>query len=200
MVSSLINMIAWSHHLAVENLRPGDLAVDLTAGKGRDTVVLAESVGSEGQVVALDVQEMALQKTAETLASHGFIATPLGSEDIIPDQSGIFLVQACHSVLSNILVRAPKVILANLGYLPGGDRKIITKPETTFLAIQQSLQLLEPGGRLVVTVYPKHRGGAEESSVVRSCFEKLDRRSWHIACITVANCLDAPFLFAVERR
>lgn len=37
-------------------LRPGDVAVDATAGNGHDTLFLAQAVGPSGTVYAIDVQ------------------------------------------------------------------------------------------------------------------------------------------------
>ncbi len=50
-------------------------------------------------------------------------------------------------------------IIANLGYLPGGDRAIITRSESTLAALDQSLTSLAVGGRVAVVVYPGHAGG-----------------------------------------
>lgn len=58
-MSSLTRIVPWSQQLVCEVLRPGDLAVDLTAGKGRATLALAKAVGAQGQVVAFDLQTTA---------------------------------------------------------------------------------------------------------------------------------------------
>ena len=57
-MSSLIRIVTWSHELVREVLRPGDLAVDLTAGKGRDTLALA----ADSLVVA---GELRIDRTTE---------------------------------------------------------------------------------------------------------------------------------------
>ena len=49
--------------LATEILRPGDVAVDGTAGKGRDTACLAQAVGPTGHVHAFDIQPEAVAST-----------------------------------------------------------------------------------------------------------------------------------------
>ena len=48
----LPHIISWSHRLVREVLEPGDLAVDLTAGRGRDTLMLCQTVGAEGCVLS----------------------------------------------------------------------------------------------------------------------------------------------------
>ena len=58
----------------------------------------------------------------------------------------------------------------NLGYLPGGDHAIVTKPESTVSAIVQTYRLLRMGGLISVLCYRGHVGGMEESlAVIRLC-------------------------------
>ena len=46
---------------------PGETVVDATAGNGNDTQFLAELVGENGHVLAFDIQQAALDSTAERL-------------------------------------------------------------------------------------------------------------------------------------
>lgn len=39
-----------------------------------------------------------------------------------------------------------QAILFNLGYLPGGDHRIATRPNSTIQAVRVGLELLKPGG------------------------------------------------------
>jgi predicted methyltransferase len=198
-MSSLTRIVPWSQKLASEVLRPSDLAVDLTAGKGRDTLALAKAVGSQGQVVAFDLQAVALEQTAELLRQHDFAVHLWSSDQVVPKQPGVFLVQACHSRLDQLLRHPARVIVANLGYLPGGDNSLITHPDSTLAALQQSLALLLSGGRLAVTVYPAHPGGGEEGALVNDFFCALPLFQWQALSLTVANCAKAPSLLVAER-
>ena len=130
-MSSLISIVSWSQKLACEVLQRGDLAVDLTAGKGRDTFALAKAVGSGGQVVAFDLQAAAIEQTTEFLQVNDLAVNNLPAGYPLSEQSGIFLIQACHSTLSTVLLSPAKVIMANLGYLPGGDQTLVTRPDST---------------------------------------------------------------------
>ncbi len=177
---SLINIVSWSRQLACEVLSPGDLAVDLTAGKGRDTYALAKAVGPEGQVIAFDLQAAAIEQTTEFLQASGLAVNHWATDQTLPKQSGIFLIQACHSTLGKVLLGPPKVIMANLGYLPGGDQALVTRPDSTLAALEQSLGLLAPGGRLVVTIYPAHPGGVEEGDAVNTFFSRLPSSQWQV--------------------
>ena len=197
-MSSLTRIVTWSQQLACEGLQPGDLAIDLTAGKGRDTLALAKVVGVEGQVVAFDLQTAALEQTAELLQSRAFAVNRWASQSL-PRQPGIYLVQACHSTLDKMLQHPAKAIMANLGYLPGGDATLVTRPDSTLAALQQSLQLLAPGGRLAVTVYPAHPGGEEEGAAVNALLCHLSSARWQVLSLRVDNCSEAPYLLVAER-
>jgi predicted methyltransferase len=196
---SLINIVSWSRQLACEVLSPGDLAVDLTAGKGRDTYALAKAVGPEGQVIAFDLQAAAIEQTTEFLQASGLAVNHWATDQTLPQKSGLFLIQACHSVLGKVLQHPAKVIMANLGYLPGGDQALVTRPDSTLAALEQSLGLLAAGGRLVVTVYPAHPGGGEEGDAVNTFFSRLPSSQWQVLSLHAINHLEAPYLLAAER-
>jgi len=198
-MSSLTRIVPWSQQLVCEILQPGDLAVDLTAGKGRDTLALAKAVGSEGQVVAFDLQAEALEQTADLLQINGFTVNRYPAGQAIPEHAGIYLIQTCHSSLDKLLQHPAKAIMANLGYMPGGDQSLITRPNSTLEALQKSLGLLAPGGRLAVTIYPAHPGGGEEAAVVDELFCTLSSDQWKVLSLRAANCNEAPCLLVAER-
>ncbi len=198
-MSSLTRIALWGQQLVCEVLQPGELAVDLTSGKGRDTYALVKAVDPEGQVVALDLQAAALEQTTELLQSNDFTINRWPADLAIPKQAGIFLVQACHSTLDKLLQHPAKAIIANLGYMPGGDPSLVTRPDSTLAVLQQSLELLSPGGRLAVTVYPAHPGGGEERTVVNEFFCSLPSDLWKVLSLRAVNCIGAPCLLVAER-
>lgn len=198
-MSSLTRIVSWSHQLLCEVLEHGDLAVDLTAGTGQDTLVLAEAVGTEGQVVAFDLQAEALEQTTLRLQQHDFIVKSVADDTEVTRAFGVYLVHACHSSINKIITHPVKAIIANLGYLPGGDKALITRPDSTLSALNQSLELLSAGGRLAVTVYPSHQGGEEEGQAVDRFFNNLPREKWLALSMRVANRDEAPYLLVAER-
>ena len=52
-----------------------------------------------------------------------------------------------------------RLVAFNLGYLPGGDKTIITVPKTTELALQAASSIVSSGGLISVLVYIGHPGG-----------------------------------------
>jgi hypothetical protein len=52
-----------------------------------------------------------------------------------------------------------RLVAFNLGYLPGGDKEIITRSETTLLALEAAKRILIQGGLISIVVYVGHPGG-----------------------------------------
>ena len=200
-VPPLTRMVLWAQFLAGACLEPGDLAVDLTAGSGRDTLFLWQQVAPTGSVVSIDIQPAALAETTSRLESAGApVHSPLQAGATFPSGPGIYPVVACHSRFGEFLPAAPKVIFANLGFHPGGDRQLVTRPETTLAALQAAARHLLPGGRLLVAVYPGHPGGREEAAVVGTWFAALSPHGWETLQLQLPNRAQAPFLLLAERR
>ncbi len=197
---SLTHIVTWSHLLAQEALKSGDLAIDLTAGKGRDTCMLAAAVGPDGRVVSFDIQTEALLHTRQNLTDAGYPVADGAAGQPLPATAGVTLVHACHTAIGELVQDPIKVAVANLGYLPGGDTAITTSASSTIAALEQVLPLLQKGGRLLVTVYPGHPGGAEEGEAVQQLFTALPSADWQVLQVTVTNHAEAPYLLAVEKK
>jgi len=120
-------------------------------------------------------------------------------EFCIPSAGGVDLVEVGHEELQRYLPAAPQGIIANLGYLPGGDRRLVTRPLTTLAALQQSCDLLAPGGRLVVVVYPGHPGGVEEGLAADGFFAALEDRRFQVLQLKVLTRPEAPYLLVAEK-
>jgi predicted methyltransferase len=144
------------HARLAEHLRPGDLALDLTAGNGHDTAALARLVGPTGFVWSFDLQATALAATRRRLAAEGL-------------ESRTALIQADHRHWASHApqaIGALAAVVANLGYLPGGDKSIITTPDSSLPALQTAWHALRPGGLLGVIIYRGHPGGLEEDHAI----------------------------------
>ncbi|PLX80788.1 MAG: hypothetical protein C0616_07005, partial [Desulfuromonas sp.] len=133
-------------------LSPGALAVDLTAGNGHDTLFLARQVDSGGTVIAFDIQKQALDNSAERLSQAGFPVQRDHAGRCPVTRPGIHLVHDGHQFLPEYLNAPSDAVIANLGYLPGGDKQITTRAETTRRALDSALNALWPQGRLAVVV------------------------------------------------
>ncbi|NIQ96130.1 MAG: methyltransferase domain-containing protein [Desulfuromonadales bacterium] len=196
---SLTRIIPRAHEFVGEVLAPGDLAIDLTAGNGHDTLVLAEAVGPTGQVIAFDIQQAAIERTAERLAAAGIASRRLDGLGLAQAQDRVILLRADHAGLAACLPRQPRAFIANLGYLPGGDQGLATRPETTCAALQTAAESLSAGGRLVVVVYVGHEGAAAEAEAVDDFFASLPPKCWQVLDLRVANRPEAPYLLVAQK-
>ena len=196
----LTKVVRWGQELLSEVVQPGDLVVDLTAGNGQDTLELFRLVGQTGQVIGFDIQTQALLATRDRMVSAG-AQVRLHQHDIqpLPSEAGVDLLAISHVEIAKVLTAAPKGVIANLGYLPGGQRELVTRPESTVAALEQACSLLLAGGRLAVVVYPGHPGGTEEGMAVTDFFTALDPVTFQVIQLTVSNRPQSPFLFVAEK-
>jgi precorrin-6B methylase 2 len=152
-------------------LRPGDTVIDATAGNGHDTLALAELVGISGKVVAIDRQSAAIKTTRTRLEKSGQLAQ-------------CELIQRDHAeALSDLLADNQGRVAAitfNLGYLPGGEKQLTTRPESTLPGLDAAEQMIRPGGILLVTAYRGHPGGKDEAIQVENWMKALPINNWHI--------------------
>ncbi|MGB0743413.1 MAG: tRNA (mnm(5)s(2)U34)-methyltransferase [Opitutales bacterium] len=158
-------------HLQLEVvLRPGDTAVDATAGNGHDTLAMAKLVGSTGKVIAIDLQAAAIESTCSRLEEAGQL-------------SQCELIEGDHAEVFNELLAKYRggisAITFNLGYLPGSDKALTTSPEKTLRALDAAQALLKPGGILLVTAYRGHPGGRDEAKQVAQWMGTLSGNHWH---------------------
>ena len=139
-------------------LLSGDTAVDATLGNGHDTLFLANCVGSAGRVIGCDIQPVALQQASARLSAAGVLERVelllLGHEQL----AGWFAVAAPGARV--------KAAMFNLGYMPGTDRSVITRAETTIPALESMLSLMAQGGIITAVLYCGHPGGLAETQAV----------------------------------
>lgn len=177
----------WARALQAQAVFDGAVCVDATAGNGADTLFLAEGAGSAGRVYAFDVQAAALDRTREKLESAGILAR-------------VTLICAGHERMDEFVKGPADLIVFNLGWLPGGDKSVTTRTETTVEALNRALSLLKTGGLLTVCVYPGHEEGVRELEAVGRWARELSGRTYQaLRCGYENQPSSAPVLFAVSR-
>lgn len=155
-------------------LNPGDRVIDATMGNGQDTLALARLVGDSGKVTAFDVQEAAVNKTRALLMQEGLF-----------DRCELHLMSHEH-VLQ--VVREPvKLAVFNLGWLPGGDKSVTTRWETTRTSMEGCLQLLLPGGVCTVCAYPGHEEGSRELHELKAFLALIPPQAFNVLCHQFIN-------------
>lgn len=180
--------VEFSHFLCEKHIAKGALVVDATAGNGYDTVFLAKLVGPEGRVYAFDIQQKAIDNTKSKLERNG-----------ISDR--VVLIKDGHQNLLNYVRNNIDGVLFNLGYLPGGDKKVVTKKETTFKALRDSINILKKGGIIVLVIYTGHPGGQNEYNVVLDYSKNLDSRIFNVVHYNFINQKNPPAqVFGIIKR
>ena len=179
------------HTILTNHLKEGDQAIDATAGNGYDTLFLAEQVGPSGKVIAIDIQDSAIQSTQEKLDSAGLI-------------DRVRLVTQDHALVLGKLIEANRekvvAITFNLGYLPGSDKRIQTSAESTEEALAASIQLLSPGGCLCVTAYRGHSGGSAEAETVEAFMRESQTEGHAVDCYIPESSNSPPILWVLRKN
>ncbi len=175
----LPSAVRWAQLLLADRLSTGDVVLDATAGNGHDTLFLARCIGQTGHVYAMDVQAAAVAETRRRLLEAGiqedqFTLAQAGHETMLE-----FVKPAHHGQVAGIMF--------NLGYLPGSDKTVITRTETTLTAVNAAVQLLRPGGLLTIAVYPGHEGGAQELTALTDWATSLPPRAYEVQHLRPVN-------------
>lgn len=182
-------IIPYAHDLIREIVQPGDTVIDATCGNGHDTLFLSKLVEVEGKVHSFDIQDKALANTSILLKENHVTNVELHLDG--------------HENVDRYVVEEGSVRAAifNLGYLPGEDHSIITKPETTIEAIKKIQPLLVKGGRIVLVIYHGHEGGQEEKESVISYCTQLDQKLYDVVRYEFINQINRPpFVIAIEKK
>lgn len=199
--------------------------IDATAGTGKDTRFLCDLLEkSGGEILSMDIQEMALEKTKARLIKDGFKECPDaqrwlkshgeclkagddntgngnkrkknpgedGKEDnterigwaLLQDESDrkqVKLVLCGHEHMDKYFpAESVDLVMFNLGYLPGGDHDLATKPDTTLPALKKALTLLKTGGLLSLMIYSGGDSGFEEKEQVLAWLKELDPKRYMV--------------------
>ncbi|ASS76408.1 16S rRNA (cytosine(1402)-N(4))-methyltransferase [Tumebacillus algifaecis] len=185
-------MLRFVKELLTDVLKPGDVAIDATVGKGSDTLFLAETVGATGRVIGFDVQEAALRRAWDRLTDAG-----------VCERVELHLVS--HAQMQDVVPSAwhgrVQAITFNLGYLPGGDPAVVTTTESTLTALQAGLNILSVGGVMTVMLYSGHDAGKAETQAVLAWAQAVDVSQAHVLQYRFLNQQnDPPILLALEKR
>lgn len=174
---SLPRLTKLAHEIVAAVLPPGGTAIDATAGNGHDTLFLAQRVGPAGRVFAFDIQKDAIATCEERMRRAGL--------------SNVTFLKECHSQMARTLDAdlggKVNAVMFNLGYLPGGDKTLITDESKTVSAISDALELLAEEGVVTVLAYRGHPGGREEADAVAGLLASFDQSCFEISLRKVSG-------------
>lgn len=183
----LERVLQYAQTLLEMSVSEGDIAVDATAGNGHDTLFLANLVGDDGYVYAFDVQKEAVDATLHRLLDNAL-------------EHRAIVLKDGHENVANYIHKPVSAAIFNLGYLPGSNHEIVTKPNTTIQAIESLLKLLKVGGMIVLVVYHGHEGGKNERDEVIRYVSDLPQKHVHVLRYEFMNQKNnPPFIIALEK-
>lgn len=169
-----------------------DIAVDATLGNGHDTLFLANLVGANGHVFGFDIQAEAIENTMAKLKENNVL-------------DRVTLFHSGHEHVSKLIPEEYhgkiKGAIFNLGYLPGGDKSIVTTPETTIQAVESLIEILAPEGIIILVIYHGHHEGAIERDRLLPFLKELDQKQAHVLQYQFINQKNnPPFIVAIEKK
>jgi len=186
-----ISLTEQAHKIILQQLKPGDIAIDATVGNGHDTLFLAQQVGCKGKVFGFDIQQQAIDSTQEKLNNESKF-------------NHIELFQTSHSNLAQYIPAKYhgniNVFMFNLGYLPGSDKSIITQTESTLSALNQAIDLLAQPGLITIAAYPGHSGGDSENDVIKKWHKQLPADQFNTQTIYSSEKKTAPRLYIIHKK
>lgn len=183
-----LNALTVSHDYLKKHIKSGYNCIDATAGRGRDTLFLAELVGMTGSVISFDVQQEAINSTRELLEENNL-------------QQRVKLVLDSHSNMGDYAqANTIDAITFNLGWLPGGDHSIFTKSDTSIEAIKSGLSLLRQGGIITICIYYGRDCGFEERDLLLQFLPTLDHKKYSVLVSNFANYPNNPPIPVLIRK
>lgn len=154
-----------------------NLAVDMTAGNGYDTLFLSESANL---VYAFDIQKEAIENTSK-LISH---------------KNNVKLIHDNHENVLKYIDQDIDLAIYNLGYLPGSSKEIMTNCSSTINSLKDLLKILNNQGIIILEIYPHNQ---EESKKVQEFTKKLNP-PFYVAKLDLFNMKNPPYLIIITKK
>ncbi len=174
-------------------IQKGDTTIDATCGNGQDTLILAELCLEKeaGKVYAIDILPKAIERTRDYLQK---------TLDAVLLQHVSFVLGSHSQFPANIPSESVKLIVYNLGYLPGGgDKNLTTMVENTLESLKNAIKLIQSGGAISITLYPGHPEGQRETEQILSFVKELDALQWSCCHHQWMNRQKSPHLLLLQR-
>lgn len=170
-------------------LQRGDWAIDATCGNGKDTLQLVNF--SLGGIIGLDKQQIAIENTS-------FLLKKSLEED---QYKKIHLFCTSHIHFPSLAYNYPiRLVIYNLGYLPGSNKKITTVTEDTLKSLNTALELIMPSGLITICCYPGHAEGAKEQSFLVQKVQELSSAEYAICHHTWPNKHASASLLLIQKK
>ena len=159
------------------------VAADMTVGAGNDSLYILENTKVE-RLYGFDIQ-----KEAEIKAKK-----------LIGEDLRFIFNLASHDQIDEYIKENLDLAIYNLGYLPGGNKEITTKYQSTIKSLEKTLDLLNKEGMIILTIYPGHPAGKIESEKIEAYLKDLDQKKYEIIKITYpTRPKNPPYIIVIQK-
>ena len=186
------NAVQFQHLIWDRSMENAKVVVDATCGNGHDLLYLAKRAQKGCHLYGIDIQMKAIKSSKDLLQSN----------DIAPEVSLTFIHDSHDLALAHQLKdKVIDLMIFNLGYLPGSNHEIITKPHHTIDAIKEGLNKLSKSGVITIVAYPGTPEGMEEMKSLTSYLSNLEQKLYNVCHWQPLNQVNnPPELFILQKR
>lgn len=174
-------VLDYAKKIISEKITLEDTCLDLTCGRGNDTLFLCQRCK---KVYAFDIQDDAIKSTREKTK----------------DYDNVILIKDSHKNLLTYVKESIKAAIYNLGYLPKGDKSITTHYQEVIESIKSVFSILQKNGVIIVVCYPGHEEGQKESIEIDKWLRKLNQKEYDVLRYEFINQINnPPYLYIIEK-
>lgn len=150
--------------IILEEAKKEGIVLDMTCGKGYDSKFILDNLNPK-KLYAFDIQNLSKEKTLETLGKF--------------PENFTFILDT-HKHLDKYVKESIDLAIFNLGFLPSSDKKITTNYKEVIEAIEKLFLILKIDGIILITFYPGHPQGKEESIYIEEYLKNLSQKQYSI--------------------
>jgi len=175
----MIYIAEYAHRL-FEKISPANLLLDMTCGRGFDTLYLSKL---SKQVLAFDISQEAIASTKTLLEEN--------------QVHNVTLIHDDHAHVENHVFGEIDGAIYNLGYLPKSEKEFVTSGLSTITSLEKVLSRVRVGGMVVIVVYQKHTGN--EAMEVKHFCSNLPSQQFDVLQYAVLNKELAPYVIEITK-
>lgn len=186
------NAVQFQHLIWDRVMQNAKVVVDATCGNGHDLLYLAEHADDGCHLYGIDIQDQAIYKSRSLLES----------KELTKNITLTFIHRSHDIALEEEFVdNSIDLMIFNLGYLPGSNHEVITKPHHTIEAIKTGLRKLSKSGVITIVAYPGTKEGMEEMQILTSYLSYLEQKLYNVCHWHPLNQIkNPPELYILQKR
>lgn len=173
----MIKIVKLSHDLLAKHSSP-EVALDMTAGNGQDTLFLSKI---SKKVYAFDIQEEAITKTLKLLEENQVF--------------NVEVIRESHDLFDIFVSEQIDLAIYNLGYLPSGNKDIKTEARIVINSLRKLMNQLKSGAIVVIVIYLHN---LEESKAIDEFVSNLSA-DYDAMKHVVMNRSSSPYIIEIKK-